>query len=248
MSLHLHQLLAVSSSRRKDAESVKTHSYKRLQVSGIFDGHTRRYQPRGETGEPLPAEDKPVIAQVVDILTEFRAGFVPLVDTVSSIDRANTSAAANVVIDGVIVMTAVPVTTLLFLEKQATDLMTFLDKIPTVDLAEKWAMATNGLLKSEPRLTTRTKKTETVMLLAPATKEHPAQVKTVTEDVIVGDWETIKFSGAMKTQDKADMLARARKVLEAVQIARELANSLVVAEEKTSIGAVMFDFVISGTK
>jgi hypothetical protein len=45
---------------------------------------------------------------------------------------------ADVVVDGVVLATAVPVTHLLFLDKQLSDMRTFIAKLPVLDPAKEW--------------------------------------------------------------------------------------------------------------
>jgi hypothetical protein len=54
-------------------------------------------------------------------------------------------------------------------------------------------------------------------LASPATDKHPAQVEVVHEDKNVGKWKTIYLSGAIPARDQHDMLARVKKVIEAVK-------------------------------
>ena len=76
---------------------------------------------------------------------------------------------------------------------------------------------------------------------APATDKHPAQVEVVHEDKNVGKWKTINQSGAIPARDQHDMLARVKKLIEAVKKAREQANLLDV--ENKQAGDAIFDFI-----
>ena len=79
---------------------------------------------------------------------------------------------------------------------------------------------------------TRLAKTEVVsssptcrpLVLYDATKEHPAQTQLVTEDIVAGYWNTVKYSGAMPAPQKVAMAERVEKLLRAVKEAREAAN------------------------
>lgn len=53
---------------------------------------------------------------------------------------ANRLAAADVVVDGTVLLPQVPVPYLLFLEKQLTDLHTFVRKLPVLDASEAWTL------------------------------------------------------------------------------------------------------------
>src|SRR5947209_3792462 len=88
---------------------------------------------------------------------------------------------------------------------------------------------------SKPARTNRTKKVPKNHVKYEATKEHPAQVEMYMEDVWVGTWTTVKFSGAIPAAVRNAMLERLRKLLEGVKTAREEANNLEVRAVK--IGA-----------
>jgi hypothetical protein len=151
-------------------------------------------------------------------------------------------AKANVVVDNVTVLKDVPVTTLLFLEKQLVDIHTFVEKLPVLDPGEDWDYSPDvDYYASEAYQTTKTKKVLKNHVKAEATKEHPAQVETYTEDVVVGYWTTVKFSGAMPAKEKNELLDRVRKLQEAVKLAREEANGMEVQTKK--IGAAVLHYV-----
>ena len=163
------------------------------------------------------------------------AALTELFDIVATQDQANClSPVADVTVpDGVAVLKDVPVTTLLFLEKQLVDIHTFVEKLPALDPGETWGYNPDvDHYASEPYQTTKTRKVLKNHVKAEATKEHPAQVETYTEDVVVGYWTTVKFSGAIPAREKNEILDRVRKLQEAVKSAREEANSMAVESEK----------------
>jgi hypothetical protein len=63
----------------------------------------------------------------------------------------------------------------------------------------------------------------------------------VHEDKNVGKWKTIYLSGAIPARDQHDMLARVKKVIDAVKKARESANMIDVDNKQA--GDAVFDFV-----
>lgn len=146
------------------------------------------------------------------------------------------------VVDDQIVLTGVPVTYLLFLEKQLVDIQTFVEKFPTLDPSERWRYdAATDSYASDAVQSIKTKKVMKTHVKYEATVQHPAQTETYNEDQTVGRWTTVKFSGAIPAKDKNDMLARVRKMQEAVKIAREEANSLEV--EHMRVGDSVFNYV-----
>jgi hypothetical protein len=89
--------------------------------------------------------------------------------------------------------------------------------------------------------TIKTKKIPRNHVKAEATEKHPAQVEVYYEDVVVGTWRTIKFSGALPASRVNELLNRVEKLQEAVKFAREEANNLEVTEPK--VGAKVFQYL-----
>ena len=68
---------------------------------------------------------------------------------------------------------------------------------------------------------------------AEATEKHPAQVEVYYEDVVIGYWRTIKFSGALPAKRVNEVVERVEKLQAAVKFAREEANGVEVVEQET---------------
>jgi uncharacterized protein YfkK (UPF0435 family) len=238
----LNQIIAIEKSVKSQSLRELTDAHKMLQKDALLSGIARTYRPRDDEGDQLPPEStrvqvrtNDVIEKTVDILTK-------LFDVTATKDWANGTALADVVVDGEKLLEKVPVTYLLFLEKQLTDLHTFVKNLPTLDPSEVWGFdGATDAYATEPVQTTKTKKIPRNHVKAEATKEHPAQVEVYYEDVIVGTWQTIKYSGAMPASRVAELLERVRKLQDAVKFAREEANGIEVSEQK--IGAKIFDFI-----
>ncbi len=239
----LNQIIAVTTGKKTRAKDAMTKAYQMLQKKELLEGITRVYKPKDEEGDRLPSEEKKVQLRVHSALKEAALELSELFDVVFTQDLANCTARADIVVDGRPLVKAVPVTYLLFLEKQLTDLHTFVEKLPTLDAAEDWQFSKEAdAYACKSYETTRTKKVKRNHVKTEATKEHPAQVETYDEDVIVGFWKTTKFSGAVPSQDKNKMLERVEKLQEAVKFAREEANSTEVKTMK--IGESLLDFVV----
>ena len=238
----LNQIIAIAAGKKSQAQKAITEAHHALQKSAQLEGISRTYKPKDDEGEQLPPEKKLVQHRAEDAIAGVSAALVELFDIVATQDQANCQAKANVVVDGTALLKDVPVTTLLFLEKQLVDLHTFVEKLPTLDPGEAWHYSPDvDYHTSEPSQTTKTRKVLKNHVKAEATKEHPAQVETYTEDVIVGYWTTIKFSGAVPARERNEMLERVRKLQEAVKSAREEANGLEVTPKK--IGAPVLKYI-----
>jgi hypothetical protein len=134
------------------------------------------------------------------------------------------------------------VTYLLFLEKQLTDLHTFVKKLPVLDASESWLRDdSTDSWRTEPVRTIRTKKVPRNHVKAEATEKHPAQVEVYYEDIAVGYWTTVKFSGALPAKRVNEILDRVLALQTAVKFAREEANNMEAADQR--IGGAVFDYL-----
>jgi hypothetical protein len=148
-----------------------------------------------------------------------------MLDLTATMDAGNQAARADVVVDGAVVLTAVPVTTLLTLEKKLVDYVTLVGKLPVLDPSETWTYSDNSeSFQTTPSAKTRSKKVPRNHVKAAATDKHPAQVEVYYEDVVVGDWTTIQFSGAIPEARRRELVEKATKLQAAVKVAREQAN------------------------
>jgi hypothetical protein len=234
MAKKLNQIIAVEKNIKGRALQDLTEAHHSLQKPALLAGISRSYRPKDEEGEQLPPEATKVQMKSEDIIRKTSETLTKLFDVVATKDWANCQAKADVVVDGQKLLNDVPATYLLFLEKQLVDLHTFVKKLPVLDASETWAFDQSAdCWATEPVMTTRTKKVPRNHVKAEATEHHPAQVEVYYEDITVGNWRTIKFSGSLPAKRINELLARVEKLQEAVKFAREEANSLEVEDVKT---------------
>ncbi len=227
MTARLNQIIAVEKGAKNRINDAITAAYHACKKTELFQGLIRRYQPKNEDGVQYPDERKLPLANYKEILRTTKVLMVELFDIVRTKDEANMRARADIVVDGKVLLAQVPVSHILFLEKQLTDLRTILGTITPLDPTETWTWEdAKAAHVSETTTTFKTAKVNKVLVKYEATKEHPAQTELVTEDVIVGTWSQTKLSGAIPPAIKGPMLARVEKLLEAVKAAREAANSI----------------------
>ncbi len=241
----LNQVIAVVTSKKKLANEAVAAAGQSIQKETLFEGISRTYTPRDEEGERFPAESKSVQTSVDQLIETVCGPLTEMFDTVLTQETANQAASGALELDGRCLARDLPVTYLLFLEKQLNDLIAFINKLPVLNLAEDWQWDDRAnRYASAPSETVKTKKVPRAFVKYEATKEHPAQVEMFTEDTVVGSWKTIKFSGALKASDKAAMLDRARRLHEAVVTTREACNSIEATQQR--IGRSLLDFVFKG--
>jgi hypothetical protein len=248
VAMHLHQVNALIKGTKARTLRAITDAHHDLQRAPLLAGLHRVYKPYDDDGEQLPPEGTHVQITVAATLPQITDALAKLLNLQYAQDTANAIATADVVVDGHTLLTDVPVTYLLFLEKQLVDLRTAVAALPTLDPAERWSWdAQRGCYASEPAGTTRTKKIPRNHVLAEATDRHPAQVQMYTEDVGQGIWTTTKLSGAMPAADARRLLQRVDKLIDAVKAARETANSAIVPDREGPAAALFGWLFLSAT-
>lgn len=238
----LNQIIAIEKGIKTRAFQELTEAHHNLQKPSLLSGLSRTYQPRDEEGEQLPPESTKVQIKADEIIKQTGKILTELFDVTATKDWTNCKAKADIVIDGTKLLTNVPATYLLFLEKQLTDMHTFVKKLPVLDAADTWRHdAGTDVFVTEPVETIRTKKIPRNHVKAEATEKHPAQVEVYHEDVPVGRWRAIKFSGALPASRVNELIERVEKLQRAVQFAREEANNMQTEEQK--IGDTVFKYL-----
>jgi len=238
----LNQIIAIEKGTKSQTLRDLTDAHQKLQKPALLTGIARVYRPVDDEGDQLPPEStrvqvraEEVIEQTVEIMTK-------LFDITATKDWANGDARADIVIDGKTLVEDVPVTYLLFLEKQLTDLHTFIKKLPVLDASEIWQFdESQNTWATDPIQTTKTKKIPRNHVKAEATEQHPAQVEVYYEDVVVGYWRTVKYSGAMPATRISTLLERIRNLQEAVKFAREEANNRDVDQQE--VGEALLNYI-----
>jgi hypothetical protein len=222
----LNQIIAVEKGVKSKSFQDLTEAHHALQKPALLSGISRNYQPKDEEGEQLPPESTRVQVRSEDILRQMAATLTRLFDVTATKDATNCVARADVKVDDTVLLADVPVTYLLFLEKQLTDLHTFVRKLPVLDAAESWTFSDSAdCWSTEPVRTIRTKKVPRNHVKAEATEKHPAQVEVYYEDIPVGYWTTVRFSGALPAKRISELAERVEKLQRAVKFAREEANN-----------------------
>jgi len=229
----INQILAIEKNKKTMLHKEITELHRQTQQPAVMTGHTKTFVPKEEDGETYPPEDRKVQLLHQDALDDLCDRLAALMDVTAAKDWSNCRARADVVVRGETFLKEVPVTYLLFLEKELTDLQTFVAKMVELDPALNWTFDPNsGQYRSDSTTTHKTKKLQKPIVLYPATPEHPAQTQLTTEDVVIGHWTTTNFSGAIPRPKKRRLLERIQELHDAVKFAREHANSLEAEEPR----------------
>lgn len=240
----LHEILAVVQTKTARATRDVTDIHRRTQAETLVTGRSRTYEPRDDDGERLPDESQHVQLVIENVLAAAAAAYTPAFDVVATRDAGNADARADVVVDGTTVLADVPAVTLIYLEKRLADIHTFVAKLPALSPAHRWEHDEGrGFHVATPVVTVSKRRVQKPIELAPATKEHPAQVKLIEVEEPVGDWTVVMHSGALPATRKAELLERVAKLSEAVKVARTKANQVEVAP--VEIGERVFGYLFA---
>lgn len=224
--MKLNQLIAILQSVKANASKGKAEIAQLCQKSALFQGLSRTYQPREEDGFVYPPEAQKLTLKADDLIDKFVQSVSEFLDLAATQDYANTEAKASVSVDGQTILADVPVSYLLFLEKQLQEIKIFINSLPVLPIDKDWQKDPNrGCYVTSPKETVKTKKITDFVVAYEATEHHPAQIKEVSKDVVEGTWSLIEFSGALPQERINLMLRRVDVLQKAVIQAREEANS-----------------------
>lgn len=234
-ALRLHQVLAMRTTVQPTAYARLTQLHQDMKKADLFNGFQKTFQKNDENDIDRAPQHKPILLKADDILEEWQQVATRWFDLAATHEYANCNAKADVIVDGNVILEQVPVTYLLFLDKQLVDLESTLEKAVGQEPGVEWVKDDNANLYRAPKVeTVATKKTPRAHVLYEATKEHPAQVKEWQEDVKAGVWTQVDFTSALPGKRKRELLARVRELILAVRAAREEANGIEAPDIKAA--------------
>jgi hypothetical protein len=243
----LHEILAVESPLKAQADATRndlktTFDKKRH----LFVEATKIFHPSAEGAPPRVEEQGSLQSTIRKELDWIRGIWSKALDGAYLIAEANTIARSDVILDdGTTILTNVPVTALLELEKRATEIQELVNAIPTLDPAKGFQLDPDRgkyVYRAREDVRQRTQKVQQALVLYEATKEHPAQVKEISVDIPIGEVRTHEWSGLITPAEKADMLDRAERLGRALKAARSRANNTDV-KIGASVGNTILSFV-----
>lgn len=235
-NMKLHELLAVSTNLATQAATVRadlTNTFEKKRH--LFTEKQTVFTPSAEGAQPQTESQSSIQSTVAKELEWVCGHLGKAWDADHRIDVANTEARADIALeDGTLIAEKVPATTLLALSKRLAELLALAKTIPTLDPAKGFRLDTDrgaGVFVAREVRKQRTQKSHEVVVLYPATVEHPAQAQLLPKDVVTGTIQEQEWSGEMTPAKKSEILDRIEQMTRAVRAARSRAN---VAEVDTS--------------
>jgi hypothetical protein len=249
----LHELLATEKNFTSQVNKLQLETLQKFDKDHYFKGYIKTLKmlkdaPNNEELELAGSEKKELVTTVKQTLEYLLTFWINAEDLQATKNVTNQRAVANVEINGKTLLTNLPVDELMGLESRLLDLRKVFEKMPTLDASKTWipSSVSDGAWEAATvDVTVKTEKVLTPVVLYEATKEHPAQVKEVSKDEVVGTFTTKHFSGASTSLQKAQCLERLDVLLVEIKRARMRANT--VAIQSVSVGQSIVDFITSGT-
>jgi hypothetical protein len=244
----LHALLAVEPDLVQGAQNLVAETISTFSKKGDhFDGLQKVYKPFSDDAstEQIPPEVKEVVTTVKEKIDFTKEFVIKALDATLSKEETNSSggAVAKLEIEGKDFGTF-SATSFLALERNLLRLREMYKAIPTLDPTTKWDTETQSgrnLYVSPQEVRFRSVRQQKPITLAPATDKHPAQVQIFQEDVQVGKYETVYFSGKISVKEKSEYLGRLDNLILAVKRAKEEANRAEV--KQVHVGENIFKYI-----
>lgn len=242
----LHEILAVESSAEGTAKRLIAESIRTMDKESLFKGLTRTLTHfSAEDKKSDGVEHQELTTTVQENLDYLKDSFVSWVDVSATKDATNQVATADLVIDGEVVATSLPVTFLLGMESKLREVRNLYNVIPTLAPGVNWVQDTNervGVYKNAHNETNlKQKKDIDFRVVVSADEHHPAQVKEVPIVKDIGVYTSVQTSGMMAPVDKARLLKNIDKLIYAFKAARTRANSTTIVECK--VGDILWNII-----
>jgi hypothetical protein len=242
--MKLNQAIAVLKGTKERTHQEISKLYQSLTATETFTGFSKTFKPKAEDGDQLPPENKIVQRKIEDVFDALKNSTGELIDLHYTHEVGNTQAYADLALPDGTTIPKVPVGMLVRLEKELVDVRTFISKSPTFAIDVSWSWNEDRLLwSSDSVTTTSTKKVPTFITVADATEHHPAQVREVSNDLIVGHWTKQEFSATLSPARKKELLDRVNILIDTVKKAREEANMTEIKQMK--MGAALFSYLFA---
>lgn len=248
----LHELLAVEKSTTSAATKLLNETKQKFGKFEYFQGNIKTLKMLEDNIQNKALEDAAAQARTlpttVQETLEYTLKFwAQAEDVILQKNITNQRAVADIVIGDSVLAKDVPVDELLGLETRLETLRQVMDGMPTLPASVSCSPDTTsgrkGSWKADvPEVTTKTEKVMVPVVLYEATKEHPAQVKEVASDKVVGRFTNIALYGAATSAQKAEVIERIDALAVAVKQARMRANS--VDADKSTIGNKITSFIL----
>ncbi len=249
MAKKLFELLVIEGQLKTQAQTTRADLRNTFEKKRhLFEEKRKTFAPVEEGAPPVTEEQSDIQSTIASELQWIAGLWTKALDTSFQVAEGNTRARADVVLDsGTILLTNVPATALLELEKRAGELHELLQAVPTLDPAKGFQLdGAKGrhIYRAREVHKTRTRKVSKPIVLYPATPEHPAQTQLVNVDEPAGSLTEQEWSGLITPAQKASMLEKAEELRRTLKAALHRANAVELPDDLPVCGRKLFDYVL----
>jgi len=243
----LHEIIAVEKDVHSQIQSIMNESIKIFKEPKNFISFHKTYEPYLDDTTLYPDERLEMKTNVLDRINYTFKYIINYYDIAAKKEATNCMAKADLIVDGETIIENLPATLLLTLEKEFKQLLVVWKTLPTLPAQSEWETDPNakkGVVRlKHPHKRIRTKRVPDIITLAPATKEHPAQVTQGEKEINEGIWTQNEWCGSVSSAYKARMLENIELLIRGAKKARMRANKQEVSHLK--IGKLIKNFIIS---
>jgi hypothetical protein len=249
----LHEVLAVEAdkegiAKKVLAESVQVFKSKHHLFTGFNKSLSMDSDDEGNASLESASKESQLIETTVGERLEYtEVALTDWLDVVLQKEATNQSSAkADLVIDGNVIASNVPATFLLGLETKLKHVRTMYEAMPTLAPGIIWEADVNavkeGIYRSrEADIKAKTQKRPMHRVLVEPTAHHRAEIEKWNEEVVVGKYTTNHQSSMLPAAAKSKIMGRIDSLIQATKQARMRANTAEV--EKVNIGQALFGFI-----
>lgn len=247
--MKLYEILAVEKTSQNQLSTLIMDTQQKFAKDHFFKGFIKnlkmvREDPENQAIEKAGSDSKEVVTTVYETL-DYMLKYWAKNENIQCMKNMTNQVATATIRLGNTVIDHLPVDELMGLENRLTKLRELFHQMPTLDATKQWEKSSVNkyIWKTvQPEVTTKTEKVVTPVVLYEATKEHPAQVKEVSKDEIVGTFTTWGFSGAVTSLEKANMIDRLDRLIEDIKQARVSANDIEV--KRINVGDIIAQYLL----
>lgn len=250
----LHELLAAEKSVNAAWKTLYNETLTKFQKpDSFFRGHTKSLKmledsPANQLLEKSAKEEKALPTNVYDTLDYALGFFAKAEDLQLQKNLTNAAARANLELNGVVIAENLPVDELLGLESRLNELRTVIMAIPTIDATKNWEWNSNiGCRTTAPEETTKTEKKTEFLVAYEATDKHPAQLKEVSKDSVIGLFTIVRRSGEATAVQKSEAIKLIDSLIGEAKKARMRANQQPVVQS-LNVGTILKDLILNTLK
>ena len=252
MPAKLHEILAVEGDKegvfKKIIEETIINFKKKPE---LFTESHRTYEPFDESERDKVEgfeEHHAMTTTVMDRLNWTMKPIVEYVDVILQKEVTNKKAKADLEVDGIKIGDGLPATFLLGLENKLKTIRKIFEEMPTLPPGSNWQpdeQRGKHIFKLEPPdKKFRTAKTFEHKILVAPTEKHPAQIERWEEMKNIGTFVTNRWNGMVSSAQKAIMIGRIDKLIQATKKARQRANCEEVVVK--TIGQEIASYIMEG--